>query len=161
MSNLELTLDPPDWAAARALAHRMVDDAIDHLEGVRDRPLWQDIPEAVRAGFATPLPLGPQALDEVYSEIRANLTPYAMGNIHPRFWMWYMGAGNFTGALADFLAAIDGSNLGCGDTAAVLVDRQVTGWIRDMVGFPEGSSGTLVNGGSMANIIGLMAARAQ
>ena len=159
MTNLDVTLDPPDWGAARALAHRMVDDAIDHLDGVRDRPLWQDMPGAVRSGFATPLPQGPQPLDGVYAELKANLTPYALGNIHPRFWMWYMGAGNFTGALADFLAAVDGSNLGCGDTAAVLVDRQVTGWIREMVGFPDGSSGTLVNGGSMANIVGLMAAR--
>ncbi len=159
MTNLDVSLDPPDWGDARALAHRMVDDAIDRLEGVRDRPLWQEIPEAVRSGFAAPLPQRPQPLDGVYAELKANLTPYALGNIHPRFWMWYMGAGNFTGALADFLAAIDGSNLGCGDTAAVLLDRQVTGWIRDMVGFPDGSSGTLVNGGSMANIVGLMAAR--
>ena len=159
MTNQDVTLDPPDWGAARALAHRMVDDAIERLDGVRDRPLWQEMPGAVRSGFATPLPQRPQPLDGVYTELQANLTPYALGNIHPRFWMWYMGAGNFTGALADFLAAVDGSNLGCGDTAAVLVDHQVTGWIRDMVGFPAGSSGTLVNGGSMANIICLMAAR--
>lgn len=159
VTNLDVSLDPPDWGAARALAHRMVDDAIDRLDGVRKLPLWQDMPAAVRSNFATPLPQGPQPLDEVYAELKANLTPYALGNIHPRFWMWYMGAGNFTGALADFLAAIDGSNLGCGDTAAVLVDRQVTDWIRDIVGFPDGSSGTLVNGGSMANIVGLMAAR--
>ena len=159
MTNLEVSLDPPDWSAARALAHQMVDDAIDRLDGVRERPLWQEMPAAVRSNFAMPLPQGTQPLDTVYAELKANLTPYALGNIHPRFWMWYMGAGNFTGALADFLAAVDGSNLGCGDTAAVLLDRQVTGWIRDMVGFPDGSSGTLVNGGSMANIVGLMAAR--
>ncbi|HSF63246.1 MAG TPA: pyridoxal-dependent decarboxylase [Paracoccaceae bacterium] len=155
----EETLDPPDWAVARALAHRMVDDAIDHVAGVRDRPVWQDMPPAVRDSFASPLPQGPQPLAAVYAEIGANLMPYPMGNIHPRFWMWYMGAGNLTGALADFLAAIDGSNLGGGNMAAALVDRQVTGWIRDMMGFPPGSSGALVQGGSMANIIGLMAAR--
>ena len=155
----EETLDPADWAGARALAHRMVDDAIDHLRGVRDRPLWQDMPAPVRASFAGPLPQGPLPLEEVYADITAHLLPHPMGNIHPRFWMWYMGAGNFTGALGDFLAAIDGSNLGVGNMAAALVDRQVTEWIRDMMGFPEGSSGTLVNGGSMANIIGLMAAR--
>ena len=159
MTITEETLDPADWAGARALAHRMVDDAIDHLRGVRDRPLWQEMPGTVRATFAGPLPQGPLPLEAVYSEITANLMPHPMGNIHPRFWMWYMGAGNFTGALGDFLAAIDGSNLGGGNMAGGLVDRQVTGWIRDMVGFPEGSSGTLVNGGSMANIIGLMAAR--
>ena len=159
MTITEETLDPADWAAARALAHRMVDDAIDHLRGVRDRPLWQEMPVSVRASFAGPLPQGPQSLETVYAEISDHLLPHPMGNIHPRFWMWYMGAGNFTGALGDFLAAIDGSNLGVGDMAAGLVDRQVTGWIREMMGFPEGSSGTLVNGGSMANIIGLMAAR--
>jgi len=155
----EETLDPADWDEARALAHRMVDDAIDHLRGVRDRPLWQEMPGCVRASFSRPPPLGPIPLETVYSEITAHLMPHPMGNIHPRFWMWYMGAGNFTGALGDFLAAIDGSNLGAGNMAAGLVDLQVTDWIRNMMGFPEGSSGTLVNGGSMANIIGLMAAR--
>lgn len=155
----EETLDPTNWTEARALAHQMVDDAIDHLHGVRDRPLWQDMPDPVRARFAGPLPLGPSPAEAVYSEIKADVMPYPMGNVHPRFWMWYMGAGNFTGALADFLAAIDGSNLGGGNTAAALVDRQVTDWIRDMMGLPATSSGTLVNGGSMANIIGLMAAR--
>jgi glutamate/tyrosine decarboxylase-like PLP-dependent enzyme len=155
----EETLDPSNWDAARALAHRMVDDAIDHLNGVRDRPLWQEMPLSARAVFDGPLPQRPQSLDTVYSEITAALMPHPMGNIHPRFWMWYMGAGNFTGALGDFLAAIDGSNLGGGNMAAARLDRQVTGWIREMVGLPEGASGTLVNGGSMANIIGLMAAR--
>jgi len=159
MNFAEETLDPADWAKTRALAHRMVDDAIDHLGGVRDRPLWQAMPASVQATFSEPLPQGPQPLEQVYSEITAHLMPHPMGNIHPRFWMWYMGAGNFTGALGDFLAAIDGSNLGGGNMAASLIDRQVTEWIRDMIGFPEGASGTLVNGGSMANIIGLMAAR--
>ena len=155
----EETLDPADWVETRALAHRMIDDAIDHLQGVRDRPVWQDMPASVRSNFVGPAPKGSQPLEAVYSEITASLLPHPMGNIHPRFWMWYMGAGNFTGALGDFLAAIDGSNLGVGNMAATLVDRQVTEWIREMMGFPEGASGTLVNGGSMANIIGLMAAR--
>ena len=120
------TLDPPDWDQARALAHRMVDDAIDHLRDVRDRPVWQSIPGKVRAAFSTPVPHQSQTLADVYAEVSANLTPYPMGNVHPRFWMWYMGTSNFTGALADFLAAIDGSNLGAGNTAASLIDRQTT-----------------------------------
>ena len=153
------TLDPADWDQTRALAHRMVDDAIDQMRDIRQRPVWQAMPARVRAAFAAPLPLGPLPLVEVYDQISTEVTPYRMGNVHPRFWMWYMGASNITGALADFLAALDGSNLGAGDTAASLVDRQTTDWIRAMMGFPETASGTLVNGGSMANIIGLMAAR--
>ncbi len=117
-SEPEETLDPADWAATRALAHRMVDDAIAHLRGVRHRPVWQPMPDGVRATWLTPAPEEPQPLDQVYDELSVNLLPYSMGNIHPRFWGWYMGASNFTGALGDFLAAIDGSNLGGGNTAA-------------------------------------------
>jgi len=154
-----LSLDPDDWEHARDLAHRMVDDAIARLQGLRDGPVWQPMPDKIRAAFSEPLPTGPSPLAAVYADVATKLYPHAMGNIHPRFWAWYMGAGCLTGALADFLAAIDGSNLGCGDTAGNSVDLQVTDWLRQMIGFPEEASGTLVNGGSMANIIGLMVAR--
>jgi aromatic-L-amino-acid/L-tryptophan decarboxylase len=152
-------LDPDDWTEAAALGHRMVDFAIAHLAGVRDRPVWQPMPDDIRAAFDAPLPEVPQPLDEIFDGMRQTLFPYSMGNIHPRFWAWYMGAGNLTGALADFLAAIDGSNLGGGDMAASLVDQQVTRWIVQMAGFPETASAALVSGGSMANLIGLTAAR--
>lgn len=155
----EETLDPEDWSAVRSLAHQMVEDAIAHLADVRQRPVWQEMPEAVRASFATDVPLQPTPLAAVYEEMRRNLTPYPMGNIHPRFWGWYMGAGNFTGALGDFLAAIDGSNLGGGNTAAAQVDRQVVNWLKAMMGFPANASGTLTSGGSMANMVGLAVAR--
>jgi len=153
------TLDPDDWDKTRALAHRMVDDAFDRLRFLSDGPVWQPMSEEVRASLKGPVPSAPEPLESVYADVRNKLYPHAMGNLHPRFWAWYMGAGCLTGALADFLAAIDGSNLGGGDTGAALVDRQATDWLRQMLGFPETASGTLVNGGSMANLVGLMAAR--
>lgn len=159
MSGSQETLDPADWTAALALAQQMVKDAVGHLRDLRARPLWQAMPDAVRRSYDAPVPQGPAPLAEIWGELRTNLMPYPMGNIHPRFFMWYMGSGSFTGALGEFLAAIDGSNLGGGNNAAALMDMQVTGWIRRMVGFPEGASGTLVDGGSKANIIGLTVAR--
>lgn len=155
----DVTLDPGDWSEFRAVAHAAVDDATDRIQALRDGSVWRPMPDDVRASFAGPLPVAPQPLDEVYAQVASQVMPYAMGNLHPRFWAWYMGAGDLTGALADFLAAVDGSNLGVGDTAASLVDQQVTRWIREMMGFSEGSSGALVSGGTMANIIGLTAAR--
>lgn len=155
----EETLDPGDWSAAREVAHRAVDDAIAHLGGVRERPAWRQPPAEVRAFFAQPLPNGPEALAQVYGELVEYLRPYPMGNIHPRFWAWFMGAGNFTGALGDFLAAVDGSNLGGGNTAPALLDRQVVRWLREMVGLPESASGTLTSGGSAANLVALTVAR--
>lgn len=155
----EETLDPGDWSAARKVAHQAVDDAIAHLDGVRGRPSWRQPTQDVRGFFNRPLPQGPTALAQVYDEVIEHVRPYPMGNIHPRFWAWFMGSGNFTGALADFLAAIDGSNLGGGNTAPVLVDRQVVRWLREMVGLPDGASGTLTSGGSAANLVALTVAR--
>src|SRR6056297_1832808 len=155
----EDSLDPADWEDMRRLAHVMVDDAITRLQGLRDAPVWQPMPGSMKVEFHGPPPTDPAPLEAVYADVKTKLYPHAMGNIHPRFWAWYMGAGCLTGALADFLAAIDGSNLGGGDTGANQVDHQVTDWLRQMMGFPEGASGTLVSGGSMANLIGLMVAR--
>ncbi|MCG6116179.1 MAG: pyridoxal-dependent decarboxylase [Mesorhizobium sp.] len=159
ISGAEETLDPIDWSDARALAHRMVDDSIGYLRDVRERPVWQEMPAEVRAAFEGSLPCGPTPLDDVYRQVTENLMPYPMGNIHPRFWSWYMGSSNFTGALADFLAAVQGSNLGGGNHAAASMDGQVVNWCKEMMGFPPSASGTLVSGGSMANLIALTVAR--
>jgi aromatic-L-amino-acid/L-tryptophan decarboxylase len=155
----EETLDPADWAAVARLAKDVVTDAVRSLSGLRERPVWRKMPDDVRAAFATPVPDGPTPLGQVLAETLERVMPYPMGNTHPRFWAWFMGSGSFTGALADFLAGIQGSNLGGGDHAAVLIDRQVVGWLREMVGMPDSADGTLVEGGSAANLIGLTVAR--
>lgn len=155
----EETLDPNDWSDARALSHQMIDEAIDYLQDVRSRPVWQNMPPDIRESFAAPLPHAPTPLADVYREVSETVMPYPMGNIHPRFWAWYMGSSNFTGAIADFLAAVQGSNLGGGNHAATFIDQQVVDWCKEMMGFPAEASGTLVSGGSMANLIGLTVAR--
>lgn len=159
ISHAEETLDPNDWSDVRAVAHRMIDDSIGYLRDVRKRPVWQEMPVDVKATFEAPLPRVPSPLEDVYSQVADDLMPYPMGNIHPRFWAWYMGSSNFTGALADFLAAIQGSNLGGGNHAAASMDGQVVNWCKEMMGFPPSASGTLVSGGSMANLIALTVAR--
>lgn len=158
-ATVEETLDPPDWADIQALTHQIIADAVGYLKDVRDRPVWREMPAEVRAFFDAPMPRSSSPLADVYGEVARNVMAYPMGNIHPRFWSWFMGASNFTGALGDFLAAIQGSNLGGGNHAAALMDGQVIDWCKEMVGFPASASGTLVSGGSMANIIGLAVAR--
>ena len=155
----EETLDPKEWGETRELSYRMIDDAVAYLRDVRNRPVWRSMPDSVRSFFSTPAPDESEPLADVYRQISENLMPYAKGNIHPRFWAWYMGSSNYTGAMGDFLAAIQGSILGGGNHAGALMDRQVVEWFKQMIGFPASASGTLVSGGSMANIIGLNVAR--
>ncbi|MBP6015551.1 MAG: hypothetical protein KA586_02440 [Candidatus Promineofilum sp.] len=153
------TLDPANWDEMRALAHRMVDDAITYLETVGERPVWQTVPDEVAARFEEPAPHEPSDPAAVYDEFLETIFPYPMGNIHPRFWGWYMGNGTVLGALADFMAAIMNPNLGGGNHVANIVEEQVINWMKEMLGFPPDASGLLVSGGSMANVIGLAVAR--
>jgi glutamate/tyrosine decarboxylase-like PLP-dependent enzyme len=153
------SLDPQDWEQARALMHQMVDDAIDLMAGVRERPIWQEMPVEVLENFQTSLPQESQSAEVVYQEFKDNILPYPMGTTHPRFWAWYMGAGTLSGAVADFWASITNSNLGGGNHAAHKVEEQVINWMKEIMGFPATASGLLVSGGSMANLLGLTVAR--
>jgi glutamate/tyrosine decarboxylase-like PLP-dependent enzyme len=155
------TLDPADWSEMRALAHRMVDDAISYLETVRERPVWQPVPDEVAARFDEPPPHEPSDPESVYVEFLETIFPYPMGNIHPRFWGWYMGNGTVLGALAEFMAAVMNPNLGGGNHVANLVEGQVVNWMKEIAGFPAEASGLLVSGGSMANFVGLAVGRSE
>ena len=99
---LEETLDPTDWESTRALGHRMVDDMIDYLKTVRERPVWRHAPDEVKSHFTAPLPLDPTHPEEVYDEFLEYVLPYPVGNIHPRFWGWVFGTGTVLGAFASF-----------------------------------------------------------
>ena len=153
------TLDPENWDEMRALSHRMVDDAITYIETVGKRPVWQTVPDNVATRFDSPVPHEPAGADVVYNEFLETVFPYPMGNIHPRFWAWYMGTGTVLGALGDFLASIMNPNLGGANHVANLVESQVVNWMKEMLAIPMNSSGLLVSGGSMANFIGLAVAR--
>jgi glutamate/tyrosine decarboxylase-like PLP-dependent enzyme len=155
----ELSLDPDDWGAMRALAHRAVDDALDYLATVRDRPVWQPTPEEIIAKLHAPLPREPQGAERAYADFREWVMPYQMGNTHPRFWSWYMGGGTVFGAIADLLASTVNPNLGGGNHVANYVEGQVVDWCKDIVGLPREAGGLLVSGGSMANFVALAVAR--
>jgi len=153
------TLDPSDWEAFRAAGHRMLDDMVDFLRDVRARPTWRKPTEAARERLTTPLPPGPTPLATIYDDFREAVLPFATGNVHPGFVGWVHGSGTPTGMLAEMLAAGMNPNVGGREHAAVYVERQVIGWCRALFGFPEGASGLLVTGTSMANLVAVVVAR--
>jgi aromatic-L-amino-acid decarboxylase len=156
----EQTLDPADWESMRKLGHKMLDDMVDYMKTVRERPVWQHVPEPVKAHFRSPVPHKPQPPVEIYKEFSEKVLPYPMGNIHPRFWGWILGTGTVMGAFAELLAASMNTNTGGGaNHVANHVEKQVIDWIKEMLGYPASASGILTSGCSAANIIGLTVAR--
>jgi aromatic-L-amino-acid/L-tryptophan decarboxylase len=153
------TLDPQDWDEIRAQGHRMLDDMFDYAADIRERPVWQPIPDEVRARFRSDLPHHPSDLGEVYREFADFIVPYATGNVHPGFMGWVHGGGTAVGMLAEMLAAGLNANLGGRDHIPIEVERQIVEWTRQMFRFPEGASGIFVTGTSMANLMAVLVAR--
>jgi len=153
------TLDPADWKDLRAQGHRMLDDMFDYLEHLRERPVWQPIPQQVRDLFHEPLPREPGDLATLHASFMQDILPYAVGNAHPGFMGWVHGGGTPVGMLAEMLAAGLNANLGGRDQMPVEVERQVVQWVRELFGFPATASGLFVTGTSMANLIGVLVAR--
>jgi hypothetical protein len=152
-------LDPADWDELRALGHRMMDDMVDHLAGVRGRRVWTPMPADARAAFRTGLPHDPAGADAAYQAFKDDVLPYELGNTNPRFMGWVHGGGNPVGMLAELLAGGLNANLGGRDQAPVEVERQVIRWSAEMLGFPAEASGQLVTGTSMANLMAVLVAR--
>src|ERR1700742_1541973 len=95
------TLDPADWSAFRAQGHRMLDDMLDYIEHIRTRPVWQPIPDDVRACFRESIPAHPTDIAIVHDEFMRSILPFATGNAHPGFMGWVHGGGNPSAMLAE------------------------------------------------------------
>ena len=158
----EETLDPVDaaaWSAFRRLAHRMVDDMLDHLSGISEQPVWRPMPTEVREAFHQPVPRKGIGEEAAYQGFLQLVQPYPNGNLHPRYWGWVKSNGTPLGMMADMLAAGLNPHLAGLNHAPALVEHQVIAWLAELMGFPSGTSGLLVTGGSMANLLGLAVAR--
>jgi len=146
----------------RVFGHRVVDVIVDHIETLRDRTVSIQKPRAeldARLGMFSDNPASPQdILDLVERDVMGAVTAVD----HPRFYAFVPGPGSFVGAMADALAS--GFNVFAGHWLAAsgpgAVELQTVDLLRQACGFPEGSGGLFVSGGSMANLSGLATARA-
>jgi glutamate/tyrosine decarboxylase-like PLP-dependent enzyme len=160
MDSRELTLDPENWGELRKLGHRMLDDMMDHLEHVRDRPIMQKVADEARGAFMQPPPMKGMGAEAAYGEfVEQLLRNQSNFNKHPRFWGFVVGTGSPSGMLADMLASGLNVNVVGGPLASTMLEMQVTAWVKGLLGFSAEAGGILVSGGSMANLLGLTVAR--
>lgn len=150
----------PEWDDFAALAHRAVDDMIAHLRAMPDGSAWQPTPaEVSRALTSEPLPMLPQGEAKAYEDFLRQVLPYPNGNIHPRYFGWVNGSGLPLAALADFLASSFNPHLAGFNQAPKLVEQRLVDWMAELMGFPEGTSGVMESGGTMASVLAIAVAR--
>ena len=153
------SLDPKDWTNFREKSHLMLDDMFNYLENLRENPVWQPMPEAVKNSFQQPLPTQETKFSAVHEMFMKSILPYVVGNSHSGFMGWVHGGGTPVGMMAELLAAGLNANVGGRNQSALEVERQILKWVQELFSFPETASGLFVTGTSMANLIGCLCAK--
>lgn len=133
----------------------MIDRTIDAIRSAGDLEVYRRSPCAP----LSPIPATGTPAGDVLGAIVDLLEHGATGNLHPRFCGWAMSAGTLPGALAAFAASAFAVNAFGGDQASTHVELELLSWIRSLLGYPASSSGILVSGASVANLLGLYVAR--
>lgn len=158
----ERDLDPEtdeEWAALRRAALRLLEHELDAHRGLRTGACYRAPPPDVATELRERPSPGGLDIERLVERALRLIAPYGLGNRSPRFWGWVVGAGTLPGMLGQLLAGSMNSNVFAGEQAPVLLERELLRWFCDWFGYPQTASGVLVEGCSMANIIGLAVAR--
>ncbi len=150
-----------DLEEFRQAGHALVDAIADHLVALPGRPVWQPMPDDLRAELLSlPLPDGPTGLGPLAGAMTRDVLPHAMGNGHPAFFGWVNPPPSLAGVLASLTAAAMNPSVVAGDHADVHLERTAVRWLAELVGYPHApGAGLLTSGGSAATIICLAGAR--
>jgi len=157
MSKIKETLEPEDWGKLRTLGHRMVDDMLDYLENIRSSSFTPPSEESIKA-LMVPLSDEGDGAEKTYEVFQKHYLPHGVRIISPDFWGFVAGTSSPFAMLSTMLSA----GLNTADFAFSVHDviyRQSLNWIKEMLDFPEETSGVFVSGGSEANFTGLAVAR--
>src|SRR5262245_41988878 len=131
-------------------------------QGVRDRPPRPTISAAeMHARLGGPAPdLGEDGATVIEAPAAA-ADPGIMGIVGPRFFGWVIGGSHDVGVAADWLTSAWGQNAGlyAGSPAAAVAEETAGRWLLDILRLPPECSVGFVTGATMANFVGIAAAR--
>jgi len=149
-----------DAETMRELGYRTIDLLVERLQ--RDEPpIRRASPAEMRDRLHGPAPDAAQPFEEILAGLDRDVLPFASRDGHPGFFGFIPFAGTWPGALGDLIASA--CNLYAGswmESAGVSqVELEVLGWFKEWIGFPADAAGSLVSGGSAANLTALACAR--
>ena len=67
----EENLDPDDWEETRRVGHLMIDDMLDHLKAVGERPAWRSVPSETKAALNEAVPKTGPRTEEASERVAA------------------------------------------------------------------------------------------
>ena len=151
-----------DVSDITGLLRRAADLAAQHLDELDGRAVFPQLSaDDLRARVADELPEQPSDPQTVVEELALAVQPGLVAIPGGRYFGFVTGGSVPAALAADWLVTAWDQNAASyfGSPAASIVEDITAGWIKELFGFPSGSSVGFVTGTQMAHVTGLAAAR--
>lgn len=145
----------------REMGYRVIDTIINHMTGIRTKPVINRIDSAdLEQAISLEVHRESADWDTVLSSVERHVMPHIGHLDHTRQFGFISSPNNFVSVMGDLLAS--GLNINAGfeslSSAPTAIERSIVDWFAQLCGLPESAGGTLVSGGSVANLTALAAA---
>jgi len=133
----------------------------DFLDNLPELPAYVQTNEKGRGVYDLPFEDQPKNFDTILQTLKSEVDSQGLNPASGKHAGYIPGGGLYPSAIADYLAAITNRYTGVffSSPGAVRIENMCIRWMCDLIGYPDGAAGNLTSGGSIANLVGLVAAR--
>ncbi|RPI79730.1 MAG: hypothetical protein EHM45_01790 [Desulfobacteraceae bacterium] len=155
------TVDPGE---IKTVGYRFIDAMAEYMDRVQntDQKVVHYLPpDQSHAFFDEPMPAEGRELDEVLGKIRDLFLKYAQNMASPMYMGHQVSHPLILSALAEGLGSAVNQGLAIFEMSptGTMIEKRIMRWLCDAVGYGRQSDGTIVSGGTAANLTGIMVGR--
>lgn len=151
-----------DRKSFRNWAHRAADWSADYLEHVDEKPVRaQTAPGEIAAKLPSTPPEQGEDMKQIIDDVDQILMPGMTHWQHPRFFAYFPANSSPPSVIAEYLTATLAAQCMLWQTspAATELETHVLGWLRQMIGLPEGFQAVIQDSASSATLAAILTAR--
>jgi len=151
-----------DQEEFREFGHKFVDWVADYMTDVESYPVSSTLsPGEVRDKLPISAPMKGEPMEDVFSDFKEIIIPGMTHWQHPSWFAYFPANNSPPSILAELLTSGLGAQCMIWKTspAAAELEEVVMGWLRQMLGLPEGMSGVIQDTASTATLVALLSAR--
>src|SRR5258705_784968 len=146
----------------RPQAHRLADWIADYLDNPERFPVLSRVqPGDIRRALPPDAPERGEEFDAIFADFERIILPGVTHWNHPGFFAYFAISSSAPGVLAEFLSAAlnQQAMLWRTSPAATELEEVSLGWLRRLIGLPDGFEGVIYDTASISTLHALVAAR--
>ena len=146
----------------RRHAHQLVDWMADYMASVEQHPVRaQTSPGAVAAQLPSAAPEAGESFEAIFKDFQKIVMPGMTHWQHPSFFAYFPANSSPPSVLAEMLTATLAAQCMLWQTSPAATEMEVVvlGWLRQLLGLPEGWSGVIQDSASSATLCAVLTAR--